>query len=385
MTRSPQSSSPSGKEPWLAVNLSTILPGIGQIYSGQVRKGWLLVFSYIVLLSFGLLSLLSSIGNPLLGMGCFLSIPILSLWNLFDAHYSARIANSSEFEELRKRGKDPWLAVFLSRISIRLNHFYLVGLGHFYIGKYIWGALFLFLGFVSQSISEIGIFMLLMVQIFAAHHVYVTTPARRDLDKKRLLPILIVLIFLPFLRSLLLRNQFEARYIPASSMTPTLQINDRVIVNKFIYRFQDPQRGDLVVFQPTQTLREEHYKDAFIKRIIGLPGEKVEIKENQVYINEQKLDEPYIVQSLDRSWEDPSSASGTSVDVCKTKPPYFTQQKGSNPAVWEAIVPPNNYLVMGDNRNNSYDSRCWGTVPRENLIGKVDKRWWPLDRIGNID
>ncbi|MFB2980749.1 signal peptidase I [Microseira sp. BLCC-F43] len=172
----------------------------------------------------------------------------------------------------------------------------------------------------------------------------------------------------------------EARYIPSGSMLPTLQINDRLIVDKISYRFNDPQRGDIVVFMPPQkaascfsnfsdpnpnnnnwadsspdptTQNNPKLKDAFIKRVVGLPGDKVEVKGEQVFINGQKLPEKYI-----------------------DAPPSY--QFGP------VNVPPKSYLVLGDNRNNSCDSHFWGPVPRDNIIGKAVVRFWPLNRMGGL-
>lgn len=159
----------------------------------------------------------------------------------------------------------------------------------------------------------------------------------------------------------------EPRYIPSGSMLPTLQINDRLIIDKLSYRFSIPQRGDIVVFSPTEELKKEQYHDAFIKRVIGLPGDKVELREGKVYINSQPLSE-------DKYFSTPQA---TSIDVCNSSNPRFLAQPQT--------IPPNSYLVLGDNRNNSYDSRCWGVVPRDNLIGRAVFRIWPLTNLGTID
>ncbi len=143
----------------------------------------------------------------------------------------------------------------------------------------------------------------------------------------------------------------EARYIPSSSMEPTLQINDRLIIEKITYRFQSPDRGDIVVFNPTDALKAKDFHDAFIKRIIGLPGDVVEVKQGQVFCNGTLLTEDYIDQ-----------------------PPNYEYGP--------VTVPPDQYLVLGDNRNNSYDSHYWGFVPQEKLIGKAFVRFWPLPRLG---
>ena len=146
----------------------------------------------------------------------------------------------------------------------------------------------------------------------------------------------------------------EVRYIPSGSMEPTLQINDRLIIDKVSYDFSSPKRGDIVVFNPTEELQVENFHEAFIKRVIGLPGEKVEVKNGRVYINDSPLQEKYI----------------------EAKPNY---QWGS------VIVPRNSYLVLGDNRNNSYDSHYWGFVPRDKIVGRAMFRFWSLNRIGELD
>lgn len=147
----------------------------------------------------------------------------------------------------------------------------------------------------------------------------------------------------------------EARYIPSESMVPTLEVNDRLIVEKVSYHFQTPHRGDIIVFYPTDQLRKQNpsLKDAFIKRVIGLPGEKVEVMNGQVYINDQPIAENYIESPPDYQWG-------------------------------PEVVPDNSYLVLGDNRNNSYDSHFWGYVPRENIIGRAVLRFWPPNRAGEI-
>ncbi|HEY9808047.1 MAG TPA: signal peptidase I [Halomicronema sp.] len=145
----------------------------------------------------------------------------------------------------------------------------------------------------------------------------------------------------------------EARYIPSGSMEPTLQINDRLIVDKLSYNFAIPQRGDIVVFNPTETLEKQNFHDAFIKRVIGLPGEKVEVKGGRVFINDKALREQYIA-------DEPNYQYGP------------------------VTVPDGQYLVLGDNRNNSYDSHYWGYVPREKIIGRAVVRFWPPNRVGEI-
>jgi signal peptidase I len=147
-----------------------------------------------------------------------------------------------------------------------------------------------------------------------------------------------------------------AYFIPSGSMEPTLEINDRLMVDKVSYHFTKPHRGDIVVFwPPDETIAAcglpQKSDDPWIKRVIGLPGEKVEIKEGRVFINEHPLQENYIAG----------------------KPKY----------VWgPEVVPKDSYLVLGDNRNNSCDSHYWGFVRRDRIIGRATVRFWPVGRIG---
>jgi signal peptidase I len=154
--------------------------------------------------------------------------------------------------------------------------------------------------------------------------------------------------------------------VPSASMEPTLHCarpaagcqsghSDRVVANRFIYRFRDPERGEIVVFDaPAKTRSVCNEGGTFVKRIIGLPGELVSERSGVVYIDGRKLDEPYV------------------------EPALRDERTGQWPR-----IPPGHYFMMGDNRSLSCDSRSWGTVPRENLIGPVVLTYWPLDRIGS--
>jgi signal peptidase I len=129
-----------------------------------------------------------------------------------------------------------------------------------------------------------------------------------------------------------------------ASMQPSFHEGERVIVSKLTYKFHEPERGDVIVFLPPGNIKED-----LIKRIIGLPGETVEVRDGVVYVNNLPLDEPYIKQAPNYKY---------SVEV----------------------VPQGEYWVLGDNRNNSNDSHTGWTVPREDIIGKTWLIVWPVDR-----
>lgn len=134
--------------------------------------------------------------------------------------------------------------------------------------------------------------------------------------------------------------------VESISMQPTLYAGNFVLVNKLAYQLGKPSRGDIIVFRyppdPTQV--------PYIKRVIGLPGDRVSITGGKVYINGAQLIEPYLITTTNRGGE------------------------------W--TVPEGNLFVMGDNRNNSSDSRSWGFVPLQNVIGKAEVVYWPPQKWG---
>ncbi len=140
----------------------------------------------------------------------------------------------------------------------------------------------------------------------------------------------------------------EAFWIPSGSMIPTLEINDRVLVNKFIYRFTEPERGDIVVFQSVESSDQD-----LIKRVVGLPGDEIAVRNGKLFVNGEPQKEPYTNEKFP--------------DVS-----FFAK----------TTVPKDHVFVMGDNRGNSQDSRVFGPLPKENIEGEAFLRFWPLGRIG---
>jgi signal peptidase I len=153
-----------------------------------------------------------------------------------------------------------------------------------------------------------------------------------------------------------LKFSVHVYYVPSSGMQPALVENDRVWANFFAYRFADPKRGHIIVFYAPAKGSPGDKRSTFIKRVIGLPGETVEVKAYKgVYINGRKLDEPYIgpSQTPDYDWG-------------------------------PERIPANQYFVLGDNRRNSNDSHIWGLVSRDAIRGKVFFRFAPPNRVGKV-
>jgi signal peptidase I len=142
----------------------------------------------------------------------------------------------------------------------------------------------------------------------------------------------------------LLHLTVQSYTVVMSSMEPNFQQGECIMVNKVSYHSSGPQRGDVIVFRPPPPNEESPYP--FIKRVIGLPGDTVEIKDGKVFVNNISLDEEYIMA-----------------------PPDYTMSA--------TVIPENEYFVLGDNRNNSNDSHNGWTVPRDNIIGKAWFVYWP--------
>lgn len=162
----------------------------------------------------------------------------------------------------------------------------------------------------------------------------------------------------------------QAFYIPSGSMLPQLQINDRIVVSKLSYRLHDPRRGDIVVFDAPRAMVEAEperplavrvvravleginvvrpAKTEFVKRVIGLPGERIESRNGNVYVNGALLVEPYLPAGVRTSNLEP------------------------------VTVPPGRLFVMGDNRTGSSDSRVFGPIPRSTVVGRAVVKVWPV-------
>ena len=161
--------------------------------------------------------------------------------------------------------------------------------------------------------------------------------------------------------ALIIRWQvLEPRWIPSGSMLPTLQIQDKILVEKITPKITSKSnlskfRNKIIVFNvPEQLIKAGYETDtALIKRVIGVPGDKVEVKEGKLYLNDIAQDN-------------------------------YISDKNINYSIGPLIVPEQSFWVMGDNRNNSMDSHIWGFLPYEKIIGRAILRYWPLNKIGPI-
>ncbi len=358
--------------PWLAVGLSMLAPGLGQLYTNRPLRA-LVWFAGALATTTGCLNwILSEIRySSLEGALWFTGMLVFEVGSWFDAYRVARSATHR-----RRRRRRPALAAALSVLF--------PGLGHVYVYSQRWftwlllapvfltPGIVLLLGEALETPPAPGWPNWLMqwptwltvaagtvLSAVAIVHAY-TAAFRRHGHRPRL-PRMSRQIWTYALAAWMvaqlpwgawLKTQVKSFKIPSSSMEPTLLIGDRI--------WAKPEarinRGDLIVFKPPDNPGTD-----YIKRVIGLPGEQVTVSKTTVLIDGRKLDEPYAVFA-DPLWRN-----------------IRRDEFGT------ITVPEGSYFVMGDNRDNSKDSRYFGPVPRANIFGHAYKRFWPLNRTGPLN
>lgn len=145
----------------------------------------------------------------------------------------------------------------------------------------------------------------------------------------------------------------QAFFIPSPSMSPTLMEGDHILVNKLIYRFREPKAGEIIVFRAPPEASNDGVEKDFIKRLVAVPGDVIEVRDGQLYRNDVPASEPYLAEKMGYSLKPTRIAEGR-------------------------------LYVLGDNRNDSRDSHWWGQLERKRVIGKAMFRFWPPRRFGSI-
>ena len=351
------------KQPWLAVNLSLFFPGLGQIYAGQYLRGLSLIVIQTGLLAIAFWSIYSPQGNTIVALFFILVLILIYFANLFDAYYCVtKLSPNLGISKARNKLKDPWYALFLSRI--------LPGLGHLYIQKALLAFILLTITVAISFFDHLSDFLLIFLPIitaFSTYHVYFASPKnlsekkQQQSDNKLFLKAIALLVLISGIANSYFPNLIETKIepfiIPSGSMLPTLQIKDRVFVYKS--RSYQPQVGDIIVFRATESAKKIEIEanskpaDFYIKRVIAAPNQTIKIERGIVFLNGQPIIEDYISES----------------------PNYYLPT---------TIVPANSYCVLGDNRNNSFDSHIWGFLPQEKIVGKAYKIYWPGNRVRQL-
>lgn len=355
------------KDPWEGVFLSFMVPGLGQVFAGEKKRGvlWLFLlwvgglsgtgyFGWVFLSAERIISLIDAVS---LG-GMILAWFILEALMLVDAHRAVVRSNlRNDIPGPPTRPKKPWLGALLSYIF--------PGVGQFYNKQIFKGVVFVGIETIllfAENIYWVVFSFCFVFEIFSISDAYYvstrTNGSAQSLlaqgTKRQVYTLMGVLFLFGFLTNTYNENIIKGRLIqpyniPSASMSPTLREKDYILATKYGFSPQNTRRGDVIVFKyPVDK------KTDYVKRVIGLPGEKIEIVDNKVYINGKSLDEAYTVYKGSEKYG-----------------PY--------------TVPEGNYFVMGDNRDFSQDSRVWGPVPVDMIEGRVYKIYYPFSRSGPVE
>ncbi len=338
------------KSPWLAVNLSAALPGAGQVYDGAIARGLVIFAAFWGLITFILWSIFAPHGNTLRGL--LTIIPLLSLYifGLWDSHHVAkRGITLDEFSPLRYQSKDPWYPVFLSQV--------LPGLGQLFLQRAAVGGSLLILGILVGYLANFAPVLLPVPPLIwaaACGLAYWAAPTRRR--QWRILALLLAAVMatrlaissIPFVVPTLVVQCI----VPSESMLPTLQVRDRIFVRPRSANYPLAV-GDIIVFTNPETTPVEEaggLDNLMVKRVMALAGQRVEVRDGQVWRDGTPLVEPYLTAPMGYQWG-------------------------------PETVPDGHLFVLGDNRNNSRDSSIWGFLPRAHLVGNAYKIYWPPQRV----
>lgn len=339
-------------DPWLGVNLSMFWPGLGQFYAGRWAMGLGLLVTEGLLLAIAAWSIFSPEGDTLTGLIFLTTAIALYGFNLLEVLLGIIAVNPSAYpEKIPRRHKNIWFAVVVTRV--------LPGLGHFYQQQFVVGLILFALALVGMRLQAFYwplLFLNPVLMIVAVYHGFQSFLLKPAKSQQAWLSLTLVGILGTGLVLNLVPKWIDTQIIPCviptPSMAPTVIPHDRVFVHpRPDYR---PQRLDIVVFYPPEELKADNPEaDYFIKRVIALPGETIQVFDREVYVNGQPLAEDYLKEAPDY-----------------TLPPF--------------TVPPNHYFVLGDNRNDSVDSHVWGPLPRRLIVGRAFKIYWPLDRVRSL-
>ncbi len=289
-----------------------------------------------------------------------------------------------------------WLALLLTVLAPGVGHIYCgrARKGLWIYGIYVLSALVLvgvFAAVAHLGPSITGLYALLtmyglgIIVVLGFIYVVIDSIVAASRAKKRFIPgrlnrwyVYLLLIALCWSIGPDTFQLIRAYRIPSSSNEPSLIIGDRVFVNMKVYRKETPKKGDMIVFiYPLDAAKD------YVKRVIALPGETIEIREYEVLVNGNKLPRERVVrdlepESLDKQGSGVYREKNVKAGYLVSIAPYMK----SGGTIAKTLVPEGHYYVLGDNRSFSADSRFYGPIPRESIRGRLDYIYWPADRFG---
>jgi signal peptidase I len=380
------------KQPWKAVFLTGLYTGAGHVYAGAKTTGYFLICLSTILGLSALGLFIRFITSQeqdatkffmAAALAVFALLLAIQLFAFFDSHKAARTINSDHnLDPHATMQKKPWLSVFLS--------FIYPGIGQFYNGQVLKGFAFLIAALVLSSRKNhqyyAVAFLSLALEFIAIKDAFDSAEKRNSSPERFLyqgnwlLVFVIVTMFFsaaPF--NIIIRDHLvEAFKIPASSMIPTLQIGDHILVDKRRTTVDNLRPGDIIVFP-----HPEDCSKNFIKRIVAMAGDKVQFKDGDLYINDalvqkQLLGTRPVGKELSGLYPEARTYKERLGDRTYTVQYLHNDLDSYTSQIF--TVPENSLFVLGDNRDNSQDSRIWGSVPRDTVKGKALKIYWSWDR-----
>lgn len=357
------------KEPWLAVTLSWLVPGIGQVYIESYLRGILFATFYGLLHVCLVASFMWTRCSVFVSGIILISIVLLLVSACIDAFKLTKNSNTGEFEAIRKETKDVWLAIFLS--------LFLPGLGYAYIGKYFAFVLCLCLYFTFCTLFESLLLLVVVVwctfRALISIHTGLLLRGLRTQKKRTLLLFVAFLISITLVSKFLLPKVIKHTIVSFSqclgkSMEPTILSGDLLIVNRLAYAWYEPTVGEIVLINLPTKEPSTTTENQIAKRVFAVGGETVLFRDGQ-----------FVVDRLDNKMD--TNGNDKLVSMSGERP---TNNEGSETIGWSYKIPEGRYFVMGDNRLESVDSRAQGAVHGSFIIGKVVKIVWPPSRIRTL-
>jgi signal peptidase I len=366
----------NNREPWLAVSLSWFLPGSGHLYYGAYRRGISILVAAGSLYVLTLASLIS-IRTPILLslLFCLLGTVALPIFACVNSFRTTKKSNTVDFEKQRALSKDPWLSVLLSCL--------VPGAGHAYLREGGFALLFfvVFAGLFPLSRRTNQWFLInTFFRVAVCAHSYAVCRIHRNTKRSGIVFFLLFLVSVQCLGHIVL-PALSSRFVVdmdgvcvGTSMMPTLIDGDRVVVNKLAYRWSRPHVGDVVAFfAPSSDPNDERI--IWGKRIVAVGSETVRMHGVTVHVDGQER----------------RFATGVNYDIHPgTELALESFGHEDNPHLAYGSdepyhVPAGQYFVLGDNRRHSVDSRSYGAIPIERIIGRVVKIYLPVRRMGAVN
>ena len=336
------------RNPYLAVNLSMFFPGLGQLYSRETGRGLIIIFGQIVLIVYGSWHFFASRGHVLIGLFLLFFAFVVHCMGLVDTY--ERLEITATMREKARNRQSPWLAFFFSQI--------LPGIGHGYTSRWWLG-----LPIVITWVLSFRVFGGLPGIIFgAAYAGFVSLSAyglitrQNPIFNKRLLIMTLSVVIVWFIRlfipHVIYSDHVKPFFIPSESMEPMLLVGDRILAKECCLDSVHP--GDIILFRlPSDG------KQVYLKRLAAKAGDTVQILNGRLLINGSPSTQSVL-----------GSNHYTNMGRFATHRPF--------------VVPENMVFLLGDNSEVSMDSRIFGPVPRDKIIGKAYKIFWPPRRTGPL-